>query len=85
MLVYVYDRVLRLAHPFMPFITEEMWQALPHTGGWAVVWVRQLPGAGCAWWLGGRAGGRLGALLLKCAGAGCGVAWMGGVKDECLL
>ena len=32
-LVYAFDAVLRLAHPFMPFITEELWQALPHTGG----------------------------------------------------
>ena len=31
-LVYVFDRVLRLGHPFMPFITEELWQAMPHQG-----------------------------------------------------
>ncbi len=31
-LVYVLDQFLRLLHPFMPFITEEIWQALPHEG-----------------------------------------------------
>ncbi|MGD8188796.1 valine--tRNA ligase [Brevibacillus ginsengisoli] len=31
-LVTVLDQTLRLLHPFMPFITEEIWQALPHKG-----------------------------------------------------
>jgi len=31
-LVYVLDSCLRLLHPFMPFITEEVWQRLPHEG-----------------------------------------------------
>ena len=31
-LVYVLDQVLRLLHPFMPFITEKIWQAIPHEG-----------------------------------------------------
>ena len=31
-LVYAFERTLRLLHPFMPFITEELWQALPHEG-----------------------------------------------------
>ncbi|HZG18130.1 MAG TPA: valine--tRNA ligase [Candidatus Bathyarchaeia archaeon] len=31
-LVTVLDQTLRLLHPFMPFITEEIWQALPHHG-----------------------------------------------------
>ena len=31
-LVAVMTDMLALLHPFMPFITEEIWQALPHTG-----------------------------------------------------
>ncbi|MBF4500839.1 valine--tRNA ligase [Savagea sp. SN6] len=31
-LAYVFDQTLRLLHPLMPFITEEIWQNLPHEG-----------------------------------------------------
>ena len=31
-LVYVMSETLKLLHPFMPFITEEIWQTLPHEG-----------------------------------------------------
>ncbi len=31
-LVHVLDQTLKLIHPFMPFISEEIWQHLPHEG-----------------------------------------------------
>ena len=31
-LVYVFTNTLALLHPFMPFITEEIWQNMPHLG-----------------------------------------------------
>ncbi len=31
-LLFVLTETLKLLHPFMPFITEEIWQALPHEG-----------------------------------------------------
>ncbi|WP_172254718.1 valine--tRNA ligase [Saccharibacillus deserti] len=31
-LAYVLDRTMRMIHPFMPFISEEIWQHLPHEG-----------------------------------------------------
>ncbi len=32
MLVYIMSNTLKLLHPFMPFITEEIWQTMPHEG-----------------------------------------------------
>jgi valyl-tRNA synthetase len=31
-LIFVFSQALKLLHPFMPFITEELWQRLPHQG-----------------------------------------------------
>jgi len=31
-LVYVLERMMRLLHPYMPFVTEAIWQNLPHEG-----------------------------------------------------
>ncbi|MFD2329777.1 valine--tRNA ligase [Cohnella sp. GCM10020058] len=32
-IAYVLDRTLRLLHPFMPYLSEEIWQHLPHEAG----------------------------------------------------
>ena len=32
MLVFVFSNTMKLLHPFMPFITEEIWLTLPHDG-----------------------------------------------------
>ncbi len=31
-IAYVFSQTMKLLHPFMPFITEEIWQTLPHVG-----------------------------------------------------
>jgi valyl-tRNA synthetase len=40
-LVHVMDFAMRLLHPFMPFITEEIWQRVPHAG--ASIMVQEFP------------------------------------------
>ncbi len=44
-LVYVLETSLRLLHPFMPFLTEEVWQYLPHDGEALIMaaWPETLP------------------------------------------
>ena len=32
-LVYVLDQTLRLLHPYIPYVTEELWQHIPHVAG----------------------------------------------------
>ena len=36
-LLHTFDTALRLLHPFMPFITEELWSGMPHSGKSIVV------------------------------------------------
>ncbi|MGX6978571.1 valine--tRNA ligase [Vagococcus elongatus] len=37
LLAYVLDKILKLLHPIMPFVTEEIWAYLPHEGESIVV------------------------------------------------
>ena len=40
-LIHVLDYALRILHPFMPFITEEIWQKIPHRG--ASIMIQEFP------------------------------------------
>ncbi|MBP1947682.1 valine--tRNA ligase [Virgibacillus litoralis] len=44
-LAYVLDQTMRMLHPYMPFITEEIWQQLPHQGASITVaaWPEAIP------------------------------------------
>lgn len=42
-LLFVFGGTLKLLHPFMPFITEEIWQSLPKSAGDEVIMVSEFP------------------------------------------
>jgi valyl-tRNA synthetase len=44
-LAYTLERTLRLLHPTMPFVTEELWQHLPHGGEMLIAAPWPVPGA----------------------------------------
>ena len=48
-LVTVLDHTMRLLHPFMPFVTEEIWQALPIRRPTASIMIAPYPHAVEAW------------------------------------
>jgi valyl-tRNA synthetase len=45
-IVYVLETSLRLLHPLMPYITEDIWQRLPHTGESIMLQAWPAPDAG---------------------------------------
>ena len=44
-----FDAALRLLHPFMPFLTEELWHQLPQKAGAKSIALEQYPEARAAW------------------------------------
>ncbi|MGN0550622.1 MAG: valine--tRNA ligase [Acutalibacteraceae bacterium] len=42
-LLYVLDKILKLLHPFMPFITEEIWQTIPHDTDGETIMLEKYP------------------------------------------
>ncbi len=46
-LTYVLDQCLRLLHPYIPFVTEEIWQHIPHQG--EALMVARWPDYDSAW------------------------------------
>ena len=42
-LIYVLVKILKLLHPFMPFITEEIWQTIPHDTDGKTVMLEKYP------------------------------------------
>jgi valyl-tRNA synthetase len=49
LLVHVLEQALRLLHPIMPFLTEEIWQRLPHRGESIMVAPWPAADAGLTW------------------------------------
>ncbi len=45
----VFEAALRLLHPLMPFITEELWHQLPQTAGARSIALAQFPSSPVAW------------------------------------
>ncbi|CAI5511840.1 unnamed protein product, partial [Closterium sp. Naga37s-1] len=45
-LAYAFDSVLRLLHPFMPYASEQLWQALPHAPSLPSLMLAPWPAAG---------------------------------------
>ena len=48
-LVTVLDQALRLLHPFMPFVTEEIWQKLPKQGAAESLMIAEFPTSRSEW------------------------------------